>query len=223
MTPGLSASRAPANRDRDLERSVAVALEASRRDVERTEQEWPEKVELLFDRERPIVDQRIGVDVRGEVVGRAVDEEPVRNVQKGRFEGVDRRRNVCSGRDRGVDDRGDQQCGEGRRKQTTHTSGVEAPEPNSIEGTQIAHQQLRHQVPRQHKEHVDTDEAAREPIDAGVEQHYEIDGEGAQAVQVWSIARSGGRNRDGLRHLLVCDGRHGGNVLRGAPGRKSRG
>ena len=93
---------------------------------------------------------------------------------------------------------------------------------------EIADEDARHEIAGQHEEDVDADERAVEPAQPGVERDNEVDGEGAQAVEVRAVGEArlepvpvalGGRLRRGLRGR--CGRRaleqRGGRARAGAP------
>ncbi len=169
------------------------------------QRERPEQVELLLDRERPELEHRIARDVGTEVAGRLVDEVPVRDVEERSLERADRVGDLQRRRDRDVHEAGHDQRDERGRQQPAEPPRVEAGEPDAAEPEQIAEQQLGDEVARQDEEDVDAHVTAGEAAVAGVEQHDEVDGDRAQAVEVRAVLRAG--RAFGLGRRPLDDGR----------------
>ena len=117
---GAAATRRAGHDDQPHDLPPAIAG-APGDQVHRAQEERPAEVELLLDRERPEVHDRIGVDVRREVVVRLADEVPVGDVEERRPESTDRVAHVDRRRDRGVHDRGDD---ERRRTRPGASAGI---------------------------------------------------------------------------------------------------
>ena len=73
-------------------------------------------------------------------------------------------------------------------EQAPGPAAPERPQPQPAGGDQLAEDQPGDEVARQDEEHVDADEAAVDPEQAGVEEDDGDDGEGAQALDVRSEA-----------------------------------
>ena len=131
----------------------------------------------------------VGVDVRREVVGRLVDEEPVRDEQARGAETAHRLEHVRRCRDHEERERGQDQRGERRGKDAPNAAGVEAAPVQPSRGCEIAQQDARDEKAGQDEEDVDADEAAAQTTEPGVERDDEIDRDRPQPIEVRAIAQ----------------------------------
>ena len=173
--------------DRGHDDVPPARFEAAGAPREGTQRQRPDEVELLFDRERPELEHRVARDVGAEIAGRVVDEVPVRDVQERRLERADRVGHLQRRRDRDVDERRHDQGHERGGQQSPEPPRIEACQPDPAGSEQVPQEQLGHEVARQDEEDVDPDVAAGERTGSGVEQDDEVDGDGAQAVEVGAV------------------------------------
>src|SRR5262245_26049934 len=82
-----------------------------------------------------------------------------------------------------------------RPDRTPPPASIDPARPGPATGTQIAQQQARDQEPGQDEEHVHTDEPAREPAAARMEQHHQIHGHRAQTIQIRPVPIPPGRRQ----------------------------
>ena len=155
------------------------------------EQERPQQVELLLDRQRPRVLQWT-LEARVREVAAGVDEPPVRHIGDRRKEVTPER---CPFRERGDEPRherhDEQQQGE-RRQQASSTSGPECPERDAAGPLHLADQQRRDQEPGEHEEHVHAQVSGPEPRHSDVEQHDQDDRDGAHAIEGYDVPHGAG-------------------------------
>ena len=180
--------RQPAGDHDGAEDRGAVRTQPPHQGEEAAQQQRPHQVELLLHRERPVVGHRADLDVGREVVGRLRDELPVGHVEGGGPDpplGLGQLDGCGDGREH---DRGHHQVHRRRREQPPGPAGVEAPEAHGAVGpVQVPEQEAGHQVPRQHEEHVDADEAAVEPGQPGVERDDEVHRDRPHPIQVGAM------------------------------------
>ena len=137
------------------------------------EDQWPEEVELLLDRERPeVAEQRRGLELF-EVGLVAEDEVPVGEVEE-RGERVAAQRVDPVRLDDRRDDHRHRDEDADRRQQAPRPPQPEPADPDVAAAPVLAEQERGDQVAADHEEDVDAEEAARHPADARV---VEEDGE----------------------------------------------
>ena len=146
---------------------------------QRDEQDRPDHVELLLDRQRPQVLQR---ERGAEHVG------PVEDVAEGQ---PDRSQHVADRRTE--TGRGDEQRHRAhdakRRQQPGRPPGVEAAETDVADAMALLEEQPGDQEPAQEEEEVDTEEPALEPSEE-VEGDDGDDGDGSQPVELGAVAHA---------------------------------
>src|ERR1700722_490429 len=113
---------------------------------ETAEQERPREVELLLDREGPEVQHRARVHARCEVVGRLLDEVPVREVQERGTEAAGDVRDLEWGRDDRVSQRSEYEHRRRGRKDPTEPARVEPTEIDPVALHEIAQEDPGHEV-----------------------------------------------------------------------------
>ena len=143
------------------------------------EDERPEEVELLLDRERPEVAEERGPLEALEVGLVGEDEVPVGEVGERGDRVAAQLVDPVRLDDRGDDHRHRDEDAD-RRQQPPRPPHPEAPQPHVAAAAELAQQQRGDQVAADHEEDVDAEEAARQPADAGV---VEEDGEDRQRPQ----------------------------------------
>ena len=151
---------------------------------------------------------RVGVDVRGEVVGRLLDEVPVRDVEECRPDtavGVENLGGTC---DRGVHDGGDEQRDDRGRQDPPNPLRIEATPTDATTAGEVAHENARDEESREDEEDIDPDEAAGEQAETGVEGDDEIDREGAHAVEVRPVIRGPATRMRHIPHRALAVNRH---------------
>lgn len=148
------------------------------------EQYGPDEIELLFQRERPIVLHRRWHVVLTEVVNSVECENPVLDTQR---TGTDLLRGVHpdpAGREQQRRDESHCQNQGGGGKESADTTGPERRQVDGAAGFDFPEQMSGDEVPRDTEEDVDSDVAAREPIRPQVEHNYEHDRECAQSLNL---------------------------------------
>src|SRR6185295_867646 len=150
------------------------------------QQQREEDVELLFDTQRPHVQQRLLFGQRREVVGVApgvdVGDEAERGEQR-----LAEAHEIRRQHDQQGDGRAERQQHQQRGHDATHAPFVEAAHREPA-GEDLAMDDLRDQVARQHEEDVDAEKAARQVVVREMEQHHRQDRDGAQPVDVRAIS-----------------------------------
>ena len=166
------------------------------------QQQRPEQVELLLDRERPqVLEQRRPLEA-GEVRAVGQDLRPIPDVCE-RREGVGAypRRLVRHEGDRHHQADGDHE--ERRRQQAARPPHPEPAQIDAAGRVELAQEQRRDQEPAEDQEQVDAEEAAGKPRHAAVVQQHAGHGERAQAVERRHVRQ---RGRSG-----IAKGLHGGD------------
>ncbi len=165
------------------------------------QQRRPGEIELLLDRQRPEMDERVAGGIRREIVERPADQPDIDHVgrRKQRAFGVEflfgRRQDEVAGNQRHQDDE------QRRRQQAPGAPGVEGPQVDGAACGDFLLQVPGDQISRDHEEDIDADEAARQPGRAEVEGN---DAEHGERAQAFDIRAERSRCRDGA-HLLVPD------------------
>jgi hypothetical protein len=167
----------PTTHGRDLAGAVATEQE--------DHHDRPEDVELLFDGEAPEVPER------GEVAGGGVAEAlpdlvPVGHVEEP-GEDVAAQRSECVVPEDRRPHRDEEHHGEQRGEQTPRTAQPEVAQRDPVGAFAFGDQQQRDQVPGDHEEHLDAEEAARKPVGVGVVHHHRHDGERAHPVEARQV------------------------------------
>jgi hypothetical protein len=212
--PGVGAVVGPARVHRRLEQvghpqqrgDRACADDAGDRQVAALEQpqqaeqeDRPQQVELLLDRQRPqVLEHRWTLD-EGEVRLLGEDQEPVRDVEEGRPDLPGQVRRILA-----VEDQHDhrdrrQQRVEGRQ-QTPGPAEPEALQRDLRRPAVLLGEQQGDQVPADDEEHLDPEEPAVQPLHVGVVEEHGDDGHRAQAVEPGQV---GGGSPGRVRPLLV--------------------
>jgi len=153
------------------------------------EEQGPEEVELLLDRERPEVAEQARPLEGFEVGLVGEDEVPVGEVeergQRVATELVDPVR---------LDDRGEhhrqRDQDPDRRQQPPRPAQPEAAEPQVAVAAELAQQQRGDQVAADHEEDVDAEEAAGHPVEAGVVEEDGEHGERPQGVDARQVGEA---------------------------------
>ena len=175
--------------DRQLEQSPSRALPAGR---EQPCEYRQHEVELLLDRQRPVVlHRRRCTEQRAVRLTREV-EAPVRHVDQC-AEQVDASCGAVRDEPAPVDDRHGGEAEECRRQQAPGAPRPEPAEGDRAGAVAFAQQQRGDQEARQREEHRHAEKAALGPPEPAVEQQHRADGEGAQPVerrQVRAVTRS---------------------------------
>ena len=173
------------------------------------DEQRPDHIELLLDRERPVVLQRAGGVLRPHVVGRSRRQNPVLGVQ-GRSSGVSgHARQQALGQPHQAGRQGGQENnGRGRQKATDPT----APELDDVAGPggRVPQQVRGDQEPRKDEEDVDAHIAALQSMRPQVVNQDRHHGHGSQTLDI--DADSVGSFVPPLRRgesLLRLQGRHG--------------
>ncbi len=154
------------------------------------EDERPEEVELLLDRERPEVGEERGALELVEVGLVAEDEVPVGDVGERGDRVAAQLVDAVGLDDRGGDHRHRDQHPD-RRQQPPRPPQPEAPQPHVPAAAELAQQQRGDQVAADHEEDVDAEEAARHPADGGVVEEHREHRQRPQGVdprEVWKAA-----------------------------------
>src|SRR5579864_7734562 len=116
-----------------------------------------------------------------------MNEMPIREVQEGGAEVVDRDERLQRRRDDQIRNRADDEhhgrCGQ----DAPEPPGVEAPKVDASAGHEVAEQDPCNEKSGQDEEDVDADEAPGEDAETGVERDDEIDRETPQTVEIWPI------------------------------------
>ena len=176
--------------------TVAVgrpAPTAAQEQDEQDEAQRPDDVELLLDRQRPVVLHRGGLGALGEVVDRAPRQDPVDDVDR-RPDDVaaylapppPRHQEPRGDRDRDEDE-------DGRRQQPAGPPRHEPWPRDRARGGQLAQQQPGDEVAGDDEEDVDAEEAVRQERQARVVDQHEQDGDRPQALDVGPEALRPGR------------------------------
>ena len=157
------------------------------------DEQRPDDVELLLDRQRPEVLHRRRDDVLGLVVDGAGGEPPVHDVQRRRHDVRAERRTL---REREPDPCHQHREGQHERTGGKQPTGPPCPEPPQLHPTRLVHlteQEAGDQEPRQDEEDVDADVAAAHPRQTGMERQHRADRDGPQALDVQPdvVPRSG--------------------------------
>jgi hypothetical protein len=174
--------------------SVADELQPDQQD------ERPEDVELLLDRERPEVVQRLFRREAREVGHVGGDLLPVVDVEDRRDDRLAELIRLGGAEDRHPGDH-DQQHQEQRRQQAAGAGEPEAAEVDRPAAHELAEQDVGDQVAGEGEEDADPEQAAGRPAEAEVEADDRQDRDRAQAVQPWHIALSA---RDRFGHRKGC-------------------
>ena len=149
-------------------------------------QKRPHHIELLFERQRPVVLHSGRVAAVVQVVGGVEREVPVLDVEGRREDLADlvrqgrRRREVGRHRDERAEQEHQQRC----RQQASGSPRPELPQPHGSRRGQLAHQVRGDQESRDHEEDVDTDVSAGEAGRPEVVEHHRQDGDRPQALNV---------------------------------------
>ena len=154
------------------------------------EQERPDDVVLLLDRQRPVVLDRRGDRVGREVVHGTASEGPVDEVDRRGHDVRAELDEALARHDEPPDDRGDDQDEVRGRQQPPGPPGEERRPRDRARLPQLAHEQARDQEAREDKEDVDAEEAAGQG-QTGVIDEDEEDGERTQALEVGAEAARG--------------------------------
>ena len=155
------------------------------------EQRWPAQVELLLDRQRPVVQQwrRVArAELGAEVVAEAVGEHEVDRERAG-GDGVRGQRSQRQGRQHSLgehhrDDHGERR----RRKQAAGSPAPEVAQRDRAAGGQLAEDQPGDEEAGHDEEHVDADEPTADTWDTDVEGDDGDDGDRSKPFDVWSEA-----------------------------------
>ncbi len=163
--------------------------------AEEQDQQRPDDVELLLDRERPVVLERRGRGVVLEVVGAVARELEVGREERRPERVLDRAGRLDRAQE--VDRRRHRRDDHQRRRgqDPAGPAGVEAEQRDPAVALGLGDQQTGDQEARDHEEDVHADEAAVERPDLGVVQDHEQDGQGPEPLDVLSEARLHGRHR----------------------------
>ncbi len=132
--------------------------EARQKAIEAEQQQWKENVVLLFDRQRPGVQQRLGLDIAEEIAAKTVEVEVGGEGQRRNdaFRVVDQFRRVKQ------HEGGDGRCHqhEGKRwKDAPHAPLIEFDE-GELAGQHLAADDAGDQIAGDDEEYIDPDEAA---------------------------------------------------------------
>jgi len=153
------------------------------------EEQGPEEVELLLDRERPEVAEE-GRPLEGIEVGLvAEDEVPVGEVEERGQRVATQLVDPVRLDDRGEDHRHRDQDSDGGQ-QPPRPAQPEAAQPQVAVAAELAEQQRGDQVAADHEEDVDPEEAPRHPADAGVVEEDGEHGERPQGVDAWQVGEA---------------------------------
>ena len=159
--------------------------------------ERPDDVELLLDRQRPEVVERAGRGEAGEVGDVAEDQLPVADVEGRGDDAVAELLRLGGAEDRHPGDDDDEHR-EQRRQQAPGAGEPEAAEPDVAAARQLREQDVGDQVAAEGEEDADPEQAAGRPAEAEVEGDHGEDGDGAQPVQPGHVALVA---LDWFRHL----------------------
>ena len=172
------------HRDEENHRQPAPAAEELHAQPGRPEQKQrPEDVELLLERQRPVVLHH-GRVVRGEVVDRAEGERPVLEVEGAREDLPERVHQAGQRQDEQRRDGGEHEHGDGCRQQPAHALRPEGRQPDPPRPLQFAGQLAGDEVAGDDEEDVDADVAAGEAPRPEVVEHHEDDGNRPQPLDV---------------------------------------
>ena len=178
-------------------------------DEEREQDGRPEPVELLLDRQRPVVgERRCGAAEAVQEVGVAVGAAqalPVGDLE-------DRAGNLAAqrvgGREPsepgGSDDAHDAR--QARRQEPAQTAGVEGSERDPAGTGMLGEEQPGDEEPGQREEDAHADVAAPHPRHVGVEQEHDDHGDGAHPVERRLVVEAGARQR--VHHRPGASSRH---------------
>lgn len=159
--------------------------------------ERPEDVELLLDRQRPEMVQRLFGREAGEVRHVRRDLLPVVDVEDRRDDRLAELVRLGGAEDRHPGDH-DQEHQEERRQQAAGAAEPEAAQVDRALLHELAEQDVGDQVAGEGEEDADAEQPAGSPAEAEVEEDDRQDRDCSQAVQPWHIALSA-RNRFGHR------------------------
>jgi hypothetical protein len=154
------------------------------------QQERDHEVELLLDRQGPVVLERRGCVIRGEVVGLDRGEPDVRTEARGP-DGIlghllrTEEREAVEGHSRRR-----QEHHRGRGDDPPGAAGVERDDGDPIGLLGLAHQQANDEEAGDDEEDIDTDESTREPAEPGMSCDHEEDGDRSQTLDIAAKVRS---------------------------------
>ena len=167
------------------------------------EDQRPEQVELLLHRQRPHVLEQRRAPRALEVREVAEDEEPVLDVEQ---RGDDLAPQLVEhvGEEQDGVDRHHEEHGEERGEEAAGPPVPEPLQPDPAVLLPVGQQQARDQVAADHEEHVDAEEATRDPPLVGVVQQDGDDRDRAEAIERGDVPETrrvlGRRGRDSVRY-----------------------
>ena len=152
------------------------------------EDERPDQVELLLDRQAPGVGQRRGRCRGDEIVGSLDDEVPVGNVED-RPQGIAAEvRVAATSRSEPDEERTEAHHEEQRRQEASGPSRPERDQGDGFGVAKLLDQKGGDEEAREHEEAVDAEEAGWQPGDPSVVEEHTDDREGSNAVETWQVA-----------------------------------
>ena len=158
------------------------------------QQERPQQVELLLDRQRPEMEHRRGIHGR-EVVGGADGEAYVRERQAGREAVIGDPPKIQRRHDEPRRQERRDEHEQGGRKDASGTACVERAKSDPSRVFSFVREQPRDQEPRQDEEDVHPDEAGLGSGDPDVAEEDEQDGDAAQTLEVRPVPGFGSPRR----------------------------
>ena len=174
---------------------VGIASRGRREPRHDQQQDRPQEIELLLDRQRPVVEHRRGID-RGEVVGGVHGEAHVRERQAGRQALVGDPPEVQRRQDELGRQRVSWRAPERRRAGCVVPDGRRTRRCRSVRCARRSFdEQASDQEAGQDEEDVDADEAGLGARDADMTEQDEQDRDAAQTLEVWPIPRIAGARR----------------------------
>ena len=156
----------------------------SRQEQHGGQHEWKRYVELLLDRETPVVLYRGWGVADGQVVNGLIGKDPVLDVKGRPHHLCQEVPSSAQGREGQGRDRDDEQHEKRSRKQTPSTP---SPEPSQSQATGALHlgeQVAPDQEPGDHKEDINTNEAARQPVRPQVVEQHQANCQRPKALDV---------------------------------------
>ena len=161
--------------------SNLFAMPAPTREEER-EDERPQEIELLLDRERPDVPQHRRPADRDEVRDLVEDQVPVLDVEDRGDRLAPKLRDRVGEEEQGVEGDHPHHQEEGRQE-PPRTAEVEPPEPDVVVLAPVAEEQAGDQVAADHEEDVNAEEAAGHPLHVAVIEEHGNDRERPQPIE----------------------------------------
>ena len=213
LLPLRHPQHAPRPAQHHQRRDDAPQLAAGRAVHQHRQQRRPDQVEALFHRQRPHVQQRVGLVEEGDAVVGQVQ----RRHQRVAVHALDAR--PQQRRQQAVGGQKEQQRGH----QPVEAAAVKAPVLDAAGAAQLQQQQRGDQVAAEHEEQVNPVERPLKQRRVRVRQDHQHDGHAAQAVQRGVVRQRAGRRRwvgGKRRHLLAgrreaCLRQNGKYLLRG--------